>query len=211
MAKRAYTPRDIEARKYECFDWDGEWLSAFGNPAVNSKWFVSGPSASGKSTFVMKMSKRLCQYGPVLYLSYEEGIGMEFQRRLRQMNMGEVQGRFTVVPDETVEELAERLSRPRSPRFVIVDSFQVGNDIYGWNYMKAFQLIERFPQKGFVFISQERKGQPMGNGAVRLRYIADMKVRVAGYKAYCQGRSAGNPGDYYTVWEEGVLMTSNNL
>ena len=71
--------------------------------------------------------------------------------------------------------------------------------------------MDRFPQKGFVFVSQEYKGQPMGKAAVRLRYIADMKVRVSGYKAYCQGRSAGNPGDAYIVWEEGVLMTSNNL
>ena len=72
-------------------------------------------------------------------------------------------------------------------------------------------MMKRFPQKGFVFISQEYKGQPMGKAAIRLRYIADMKVRVAGYKAYCQGRSAGEPGNYYVVWEEGVLMTSNNL
>ncbi len=38
MAKRVYTPKDIESKKYECFDWDGEWLSAFGNPAMNSRW-----------------------------------------------------------------------------------------------------------------------------------------------------------------------------
>ena len=71
--------------------------------------------------------------------------------------------------------------------------------------------MTRFPQKGFVFISQEYKGQPMGKAAIRLRYISDMKIRVAGYKAYCQGRSAGNPGNCYVVWEEGVLMTSNKL
>ena len=207
MAKRAYTPRDIEAKKYECFDWDGEWLQAFGNPAINSKWVVLGPSASGKSSFVMQLSKKLCQYGPVLYLPFEEGVGMEFQRRLKLMKMGEVQGRFTVAPDDTLEELAERLSRPKSPRFVIVDSFQVSE----WTYEQALDLMKRFPQKGFVFISQEYKGQPMGKAAIRLRYIADMKVRVAGYKAYCQGRSAGEPGNYYVVWEEGVLMTSNNL
>lgn len=207
MAKRAYTPRDIEAKKYECFDWDGEWLSAFGNPAVNSRWFVLGPSASGKSSFVMQLSKKLCEYGPVLYMSYEEGVGLEFQRRLKLMKMDEVQGRFMVVPDETIDELSERLSRPKSARFVIVDSFQEAE----WEYPETRELIERFPQKGFVFISQEHKGQPIGKGAVRLRYKADMKVRVAGYKAYCQGRSAGEPGNCYVVWEEGVLMTLNNL
>lgn len=207
MGKRVYTIRDIEAKKYECFDWDGEWLSAFGNPAINSKWFVLGPSASGKSSFVMQLSKKLCEYGPVLYLSFEEGVGMEFQRRLRLMRMAEVQGSLMVAPDDSLEELAERLSRPKSPRFVIVDSFQVS----GWTYEQTRDLVRNFPQKGFIFISQEYKGQPMGKAAVRLRYISDMKIRVAGYKAYCQGRSAGNPGNCYVVWKEGVLMTSNNL
>lgn len=207
MAHRAYTPRDIAARRYECFDWDGPWLAAFGNPDVSSTWFVMGPSASGKSTFVMQLARRLCAYGPVLYMSYEEGVGMEFQRRLLQQNMNEVQGRFSVATDDTPDELADRLSRPKSARFVIVDSFQVSQ----WTYEQALSLMQRFPRKGWIFISQEYKGQPLGKSAVRLRYIADMKVRVAGYRAYCQGRSAGEPGSSYIVWEEGVLMTSNNL
>ena len=207
MGKRVYTIRDIEAKKYECFDWDGEWLSAFGNPAINSKWFVLGPSASGKSSFVMQLSKKLCEYGPVLYMSYEEGVGMEFQRRLKLMRMGEVQGKFTIAPDDTLEELTKRLSGPRSPRFVIVDSFQEAE----WEYPETKELIDRYPNKGFVFVSQEYKGQPISKSAIRLRYKADMKIRVAGYKAYCQGRSAGKPGNCYVVWEEGVLMTSNNL
>ena len=207
MAKRVYTPKDIESKKYDCFDWDGEWLSAFGNPAMNSRWFVLGPSASGKSSFVMQLAKKLCEYGPTLYMSYEEGVGMEFQRRLKLMKMNEVQGRFVVTPDDTYKEIMDRLSKPKSPRFVVVDSFQVSE----WSYEQALELMKRYPQKGFVFISQEDKGQPIGKAAIRLRYIADMKIRVAGYKAYCQGRSAGSPGNYYVVWKEGVLMTSNNL
>lgn len=211
MASRAYTPRDIEAKRYECFDWDGEWLGAFGNPSMDSRWGIQGISASGKSSFAMQLSKKLCEYGPTVYLSYEEGVSKEFQRRLQYLHMGETQGRFSVVTDETVEEVAERLSRRKSPRFVIVDSFQVGCELYGWSYERAVELMRRFPQKGFVFILQEDKGQPLGKPAKRLKYIVDMKVRVAGYKAYCQGRSAGEPGNSYVVWEEGVLMTSNNL
>lgn len=49
--------------------------------------------------------------------------------------------------------------------------------------------METFPKKCFIWISQEKKSQPMGGGAVRLKYICDMKIRVVGYKAYCQGRA----------------------
>ncbi|MBQ6378899.1 MAG: AAA family ATPase [Prevotella sp.] len=207
MARRAYTVDNIEAIRYECLDWDERWRIPFGNPAVNSRWFVLGQSASGKSSFVMQLGRELCKKGPVLYVSYEEGVRMEFQRRLRYLHMGEVRGRFTVVTDDSYEELTERLERPKSARFVIIDSFQY----CGWTYEQAKALVDRFPRKGFIFVSQEYKGQPIGKAAVRLKYMADMKVRVAGYKAYCQGRAAGEPGSYFTVWEEGVLMTSNNL
>ena len=207
MSKRAYTVDIIEAIKYECFDWDGEWLDAFGNPAIASSWFILGPSASGKSSFVMQLGRKLCEWGTVLYVSYEEGVRMEFQRRLKYLHMSDVKGRFSVVTDDNYEELTERLSRSKSARFVIIDSFQYS----GWSYEQAKELVDRFPKKGFIFVSQEYKGQPLGKAAIRLRYMADMKVRVAGYKAYCQGRASGDPGSYYPVWDEGIIKTSNNL
>lgn len=207
MSKRAYTIENIEAIKYERFDWESKWAEPFGNPAVDSSWFILGPSASGKSSFVMQLGRKLCSYGSTLYVSYEEGVRMEFQRRLKYLRMNEVKGRFSVVTDDSYEELMERLSRPKSAKFVIVDSFQYS----GWSYEQAKNLVDSFPKKGFVFVSQEYKGQPLGKAAIRLRYMADMKIRVAGYKAYCQGRAAGAPGSFFTVWEDGVLMTSNSL
>lgn len=207
MSKRAYTVDNIEAIKYDCFDWDDRWLEAFGNPAVTSSWFILGPSASGKSSFVMQLGRKLCEYGSVLYVSYEEGVKMEFQRRLKYLHMNEVRAHFSVVTDDSYEELTERLSRPKSSKFVIVDSFQYS----GWSYEQAKALVDSYPKKGFIFVSQEYKGQPLGKAAIRLRYMADMKVRVAGYKAYCQGRAAGEPGCYYPVWDEGIIKTSNNL
>ena len=207
MSKRAYTVDNIEAMRYECLNWDDMWRTPFGNPAVTSSWFILGPSASGKSSFVMQLGKELCQKGPVLYVSYEEGVRMEFQRRLKYLHMSEVKGRFSVVTDDSYEELTERLSRSKSAKFVIIDSFQYS----GWTYEQAKALVDKFPKKGFIFVSQEYKGQPLGKAAVRLRYMADMKVRVAGYKAYCQGRATGEPGCYFTIWAEGVMKTSNNI
>ncbi len=50
----------------------------------------------------------------------------------------------------------------------------------------------------------------MGKAAVRLKFFAGVKVRVSGYKAYCQGRFIPAPGVYYPVWTEGILKTTNN-
>ena len=77
------------------------------------------------------------------------------------------------------------------------------------SYDQFKEMRARFPGKSFIFISQEHKGEPSGRQASRLKYKAGIKIRVVGYKAFCQGRFTGNPGSYYTVWEEGIIRTSN--
>lgn len=207
MAKRAYSPKEIAAKTYKCLPWGSKWSIPFGEPPVTETWFICGPSASGKSSFVMQLAKCLCTFGTTLYVSYEEGVSHSFQERIERYKMDEVQGKFRVVIDDSLEELIERLARPKSPMFVIIDSFQYA----GWSYEQAKSLVDRFKRKSFIFISQEYKGQPLGKAATRLKYMAGMKIRVSGFKAYCQGRFTGDPGSYFTVWEEGIIRTSNNL
>lgn len=207
MPKRAYSPKEVLAKTYATLQWGGEWARAFGQPETNATWLIHGPSAAGKSSFVMQLAKELCRYGTVLYMSYEEGVGQSFQQRLARFRMKDVQGHFRIATTDTIEELTERLRRAKSPKFVIIDSFQKAE----WEYPETIALIERFPRKCFIFISQEDKGQPMGKPAKRLKYYAGVKVRVAGYKAYCQGRFIPEAGVYYPVWEEGILKTNNNL
>lgn len=207
--KKAYSPKDITRKKYQVIDWGEEWSAPFGKPEMTDTWFISGPSASGKSSFVMQLSKELCHYGPVLYGSYEEGVSKTYQDRLLRHGMDEVQGRFKTFVDDTLHQLHDRLKSPgyKKVKFVVIDSFQYT----GWTYGEAKSLVEAFPNKSFIFISQEYKGEPMGKAAVRLRYMAGVKVKVSNYKAYCIGRYTGEPGTFYTIWEEGIMMTSNNV
>lgn len=207
MGKRAYSPKEISEQKWKNLPWGQKWSVPFGEPQMTETWFVVGPSASGKSSFVMQLAKVLCTFGNVLYVSYEEGVNKSFQERMERFKMSDVQGKFRVVTEDTLAELTERLAKKRSAKFVIIDSFQYA----GWTYEEAKALVDRFKNKSFIFVSQEYKGQPMGKPATRLRYMAGMKVRVAGYKAYCQGRFTGDPGSFFTVWEEGVIRTSNNI
>ena len=97
MTKRAYSPKEIAAEKWTTLSWGEKWSKPFGFPADTASWFISGASASGKSSFVMQLGKELCNYGTVLYLSYEEGVNQSFQRRMGYLKMGrgarEVPGR----------------------------------------------------------------------------------------------------------------------
>lgn len=205
--QRAYSPKDIASKKWSVLPWTDEWETVFGRPAENALWFVSGPSASGKSSFVMQLAKEFCKYGSVLYMSYEERVSQSFQRRMDYLHMDETQGRLRVATDDNFEEFSARLAKKKSARFVIIDSFQQS----GFTYADCLRLRDRFRKKCFVFVSMEYKGEPMGKAAVRLRYVADVKVRVIGYRAFCLGRSIGSAGASYIVWKEGVIQTSNEL
>ncbi|MCH5235525.1 MAG: AAA family ATPase [Muribaculaceae bacterium] len=207
MAKRAYSPKEVMSKSYKTLPWSERWSGPFGFPTVNEKWFISGASAGGKSSFVMQLSKELTNYGMVLYCSYEEGVSQSFKNRMEMFRMNEVQGKFRVITEDTFEDLMSRLAKPKSAHFVIVDSFQVAE----WTYDQVKKITQRFPAKSFIFVSQEYKGQPMGKAAMRLKYLCGVKVRVLGYKAFCQGRFTEDPGSYYPVWEEGIIRTSNTL
>lgn len=207
MAKRAYSPREVESRTFRSIPWGEEWKKSFGEVPDNEMWFISGASASGKSSFVMQLARELTGHGRVLYGSYEEGVSQSFRDRIKRYRMTEKQGRFRVVTDDTFAELCERLERPKSPKFVIIDSFQES----GLSYEQALELQKRFPRKSFIYISQEYKGSPMGKAASRLKYRAGVKVRVVGYEAYCQGRFAGESFKSYVIWTEGVMGVTNNV
>ena len=186
----------------------GKWKEVFGEPEQGDTWFVSGPSASGKSSFVMQLAKMLCGIGPVLYVSLEEGVGLSMQKRLNEFKMNEVQGSFRIITDGDIEDLGKRLAKPKSAKFIIVDSYQFAFEA-GWEYRLTAELIDRFPKKTFIFISQEDKGKPLGKPAIRLKYKAGVKVRTLGFRAFCEGRYAGQVGAYYTIWEEKAVEVYN--
>ena len=205
--KRAYSPKEIARKTYKTLPWGGRWEEAFGLPEESSVWFVYGASAQGKSSFVMQLAYELTHYGQVLYLSYEEGVNQSFQERMLRFDLDKKQVWFRVVTNDTLEDLTERLKKRHSAKFIIVDSFQMAY----WSYPETEALVKMFPKKCFIFISQVEKGQPTGKPARRLLYLADVKVRVQGFRAYCQGRFNPDAGNSFVVWEEGVLRKTNNV
>jgi hypothetical protein len=198
--KRAYSPAEIINMRIAELPLDGEWEQAFGRPSLHERWFIDGESASGKSTFVMLLAKKLCEYGNVLYLPLEEGVGLSLKRRLERLGMDEARGRFKICND-TLAQLAERLKKPKSPHFIIIDSVQYT----GAPFLKIKTLLlDRFPRKSFIFVSQAYKGEPKGKCANDLKFDAGVKIHTRGFRAYCHGRFVDDAATWFTIWEEGA-------
>ena len=154
---RAYSPSEIENLNIPELPLDGEWEAAFGRPSRFERWFIDGESASGKSTFVMLLGKKLCDYGRVDYVSLEEGANLSFKKRIKRLGMKDVAGKFKVVTGLTVADLVARLERPKSANFVIIDSVQY-LDVRSFDRLKK-ELFDRFPRKSFILVSQVYKGR----------------------------------------------------
>lgn len=94
-------------------------------------------------------------------------------------------------------ELDERLSKRKSPDFVIIDSFQYTQ----LDYRQYIAFKERHPDKMLVFVSHADGKQPAGRAARSVMYDAGLKIWVEGYKAFSNGRFFGPTGEY-TIWRE---------
>lgn len=199
---RAYSPKEIERLRIPELPLDGEWERAFGRPSRFERWFVCGESGSGKSSFVMMLARKLCEFGKVDYVSLEEGANLSFKKRVERLRMHEKAGRFKVVTDIAVAGLAERLAKPKSANFVVIDSVQY-LDVQSFARLKA-ELLDRFPRKSFVLVSQVYKGRPKGKMADDIRFDCGVKIHTRGYRAYCQGRYADDAAAFLTIWAEGA-------
>ena len=206
MRKRSV--RAIMSYRPKTYRFTGEWLDNFGSPEVGSKWMVWGPSASGKSTFVMQLSKYMTQFGRVVYVADEEGVSAKsLQIRLDQNEMHKCGSRFIVVDEMSFADLVEELDKPRSASIYIFDSWQTMN----FTHEQYRLLCKKYPKKTMIWVSREERGEPMGNSARKAKYDCDVKVYVKGYAAKCLGRFTPEAGREYVIWKEGYMNLGKGI
>lgn len=203
---RAFSPSEITKMNIESIEFEGEWLRAFGKPQKHGTWIIWGASGNGKSSFVMQLAKVLCKFAIVAYDSLEESTGLSLKNSLIRHKMEEVNKRFKILDREPMEDLSIRLSKKRSPEIVIIDSFQYS----GLTYATYKALKEKHRNKLLIFISHAEGTNPEGRAAKKVAYDADVKIFVQGFRAMCKGRFITEPGNHYTIWEEGAAKYSPN-
>jgi molybdopterin-guanine dinucleotide biosynthesis protein len=195
--KKAISIDNLLNKKFKLAALVGAWLAALGLPELSGVWIIWGHSGNGKTSFAMQLAKMLTQFGKVAYVSMEEKARRTMQLSIIRHNMKEVKRRFVLLEDN-MEELKERLSKPKSPNIILIDSFQYT----GLNKREYIALKEAYPKKLFIFISHADGKNPEGRAAKFVRYDADIKMRVEVYKMFPVSRFGG--GEPFTIWEEGA-------
>lgn len=198
MAKSLSARQVIEIR-HRSIELQGEWGRCLGTIDRHGVVFVWGNSGNGKTTAVVSLCKELSRFGRVLYVSLEEGFSMSFQNTLRRLGVQESGNRFQVVERATLEEIDERLSKPKSPEFIVIDSFQY----LQMSYKRYIAFREAHGNKLIIFVSHADGKQPAGRAAKSVKYDAMLKIWVEGYKAFSKGRFIGETGEA-VIWDKGA-------
>lgn len=196
---RTLSAKQVLSIKYKTIRLGGIWDDCVGEIGRTGVVFFWGNSGNGKTSAVVSFCKALCSHGKVLYLSKEEGVDLTMQQTLRRFGMAECGSRFQIDGRMTFEELDERLSKPRSAEFVVIDSFQY----LQMSYKEYIAFKERHRNKLLIFVSHADGKRPDGRTATKVMYDAALKIWVEGYKAFSKGRYIGPAGEC-TIYEEGA-------
>lgn len=204
---RAISNQNVLAARFETADFDGPFLASFGRPELRGVWIIWGGSGSGKTTFTLQLCKYLANFRRVAYDSLEQGLSLSLQKAWERVGLAEAGSNIILLDKEDHPELRARLRKRKSPDIVVIDSVQYLTKFY-MEQLKAMKA--EFPGKLFIFISQADKAgrDPDGNMAKKIRYDAEVKIKVEGFKAFVTTRyedpDKGEGGADFVIWERGA-------
>ncbi len=197
--KKALNLKNIRAQNIKRIPFTGAFYEAFGKPQNKGVWFIWGESGSGKSSFVLQLTKEFAKTQKVFYnLLEEETDDVNFIDRCDTMKMQDVEGNF-LVQSYTLSELKEYLNKKTAPKVVVIDSL-----IYmtkKWDEYLA--LRKEYKDRIFIMVGHAKGKKPKTDFEVDVMYNAQMKVYVEGYEAISKGRAFGPNGGRYIIWKEG--------
>lgn len=197
--KRAVSVDEITRKKFIELYLPPEFQKLIGKPERSGIWIIWGESFNGKTSFAMQLAKALTVSGKVFYNTLEEGARKSMQNAVIAQNMQEVKRSFLIGDRENIDDLKERLRRKKSADIIFIDSLQ-----YTGLTKKEYKILkEEFPNKLFIFISHADGKNPEGSLAKFVKYDADVKIRIEGYKAMCLSRLGGEKQPY-TIWAKGA-------
>ncbi|PKP26603.1 MAG: hypothetical protein CVU03_03445 [Bacteroidetes bacterium HGW-Bacteroidetes-2] len=202
--KRALSINDIYNMKFKDLNLDANWQALLGEPEASGVWIMWGNSGNGKTSFALQLAKELTKTGKVIINTLEEGARKSFQLAVIRTHLKGYGRKIMVLNREPLDELKERLRKPKAPKICMIDSFQYT----GLSKNEYKELKEEFHDVLFIFISHAEGKHPEGRPAKFVRYDADVKIHIEGYVATAVSRYGG--GEPYHIWPEKVRELNNN-
>lgn len=166
-----------------------------GVQGINHHW---GASGNGKTRFAVMLANYLSTFKKVVYNSIEEGDSATLARAFQECGITSDNKNITILDRESLSDLEDRLSKHKSPDVVFVDSLQ------HWRITEVEykDLVTKFNNKLFVFISHADGKEPSKAIGMAVKYDANVKICVDRFVATATSRCDGCKGKPFVIWEE---------
>jgi predicted ATP-dependent serine protease len=209
-----FSNSNIISAKHKTMAFTGKWLDSFGEPPVLGSWIIYGTSGSGKTSFALQLAKYLTNFAGVLYWTREQGNSKTFQKSWNRGKMSECGNKIVVADDETTfEEIIKKMTQRKGCDVLITDSLtalrnyieKVDNEqvVKQFNTIAYERFRKRMKNKLLIWVSHEKGGIPDTNVGDYIMKLADLKMRVEGFKVTTNSR-AGDKMKDFIVWEKGA-------
>ena len=172
---RAISIKQLLAKKYTEVDL-GEYTIVLGQIEGKCTITIYGPSASGKSVWVLKLVNYLAgKYGKVCYNSHEERHNKTIQTRVIEhvVPLGYSE-KLYIAPAWDFATLKKKI-KSNKYRVVVIDSAQY----MGFTYDQLIELKETFKKNNIIWIIVSF-GQGLGktDGCNDILHASDVKINI---------------------------------
>jgi hypothetical protein len=195
----------ISQKKYHLVEGLSQELKeAIGEIEDSFTAIIYGKSGNGKTNFLVKLLKELKPVGDMLYISYEEAHGKTIQDLVNRHNLKDELPNLKFSDGETFEDLMAYLKKKRSPKIIVIDSWQFSN-LTLENYKelkKAFVFGKTANKRKIILIISHVQGSlPDGKAAQDIKKDCNIKIKVEGFVAIVDTSRYGSKKNMI-IWEE---------
>ena len=193
---------NIQNTRHDCMKFTGRWKDSFGCPSPFGVWLIYGQSGCGKTSFSLQLTKYLTQFDRVVYWTLEQGNTQSFQESWLRERMEECGSDVLIADDdESLASIQRVMGQKRGRGILIIDSLTpLRARQFNVNSYEMFR--KRMKTKLLVWISHEKQGLPDTAVGDYILKLADLKIRIEGFKAAVNTRSGEALRDF-VIWEKG--------
>lgn len=185
---RAVSVSEIFSKKRNLLPFEGKFKDSFGTPELDCIIFIWGESSHGKTSLAMQLAKYMCELNyRVGYNSIEQGNSLSFKYGVEREGLIDERKRFILLDREPMTDTIVRYKKHKSPDVLFIDTIQYSRlKLDGWIDLKC-----ELRGKMIVVVSQAKGEMPKGALADNIRFDADIKIHVKGFKGFVESRVGG--------------------
>lgn len=174
------TVQQMKYNKFPALKLPTKYKSLIGKVPVNFRMLLWGAPGHGKSSLALMLANDIGRTLKVLFVSAEESLkSATLTNRIKRFKAN---SRNLIFNDSNDTGTIERIINTYSPKFVVIDSVNV---IKG-KVESTLQLMQKFPDIGFIIIAQATKDHKRYSGISALAHAVDIVVNVNDGKAEAQ-------------------------